>query len=282
MLEFLQSINNNYASVLSLLSSVIMVIVTIIYVGHTKRQADYAKDSAELIAKQIKLEKQPCIIPEIIDSSGSAFNATNYTRIQLEFNLRLKNVGDAPAINIFSLAEVELQHSKDIDGKLKQLPASLLPNFVQAIRAGNEQEISIHFETREVSELVKELSKNMEMNWERIRTNPSQHHYIGARLIIRVLFKNIMGQWYESVLSNEIAWLEYKNSPERNTHNINENTIPPQQLREGDSFRAVMISPHYAPFSVKMQTVDYVNAILEQYAEDCPEIVGARDKMLAT
>ena len=62
----------------------------------------------------------------------------------------------------------------------------------------------------------------------------------------------------------------------------NENTIPPQQLREGDSFRAVMISPHYAPFSVKMQTVDYVNAILEQYAEDCPEIVGARDKMLAT
>lgn len=101
-------------------------------------------------------------------------------------------------------------------------------------------------------------------------------------LCIRVLFKNIMGQWYESVLSNEIAWLEYKNSPERNTHNVNENTIPPQQLREGDSFRAVMISPHYAPFSVKMQTVDYVNAILEQYAEDCPEIVGARDKMLAT
>ena len=93
MLEFLQSINNNYASVLSLLSSVIMVIVTIIYVGHTKRQADYAKDSAELIAKQIKLEKQPCIIPEIIASSGSAFNGTNYTRIQLEINLRLKNVG---------------------------------------------------------------------------------------------------------------------------------------------------------------------------------------------
>jgi len=28
-----------------------------------------------------------------------------------------------------------------------------------------------------------------------------------------VFFKNIMGQWWESILSHEIAWLEYKNPP---------------------------------------------------------------------
>ena len=52
MLEFIKIINSDYAGVLSLLSSLIMVVVTIIYVGHTKRQANYAKESAELVAKQ--------------------------------------------------------------------------------------------------------------------------------------------------------------------------------------------------------------------------------------
>lgn len=42
MLEFIKIINSDYAGVLSLLSSLIMVVVTIIYVGHTKRQANYA------------------------------------------------------------------------------------------------------------------------------------------------------------------------------------------------------------------------------------------------
>lgn len=55
MLEFIKIINSDYAGVLSLLSSLIMVVVTIIYVGHTKRQANYAKESAELVAKQMKI-----------------------------------------------------------------------------------------------------------------------------------------------------------------------------------------------------------------------------------
>jgi hypothetical protein len=49
MLELIKIINTDYAGVLSLLSSLIMVVVTIIYVGHTKRQANYAKESAELV-----------------------------------------------------------------------------------------------------------------------------------------------------------------------------------------------------------------------------------------
>lgn len=73
MLEFIKIINSDYAGVLSLLSSLIMVVVTIIYVGHTKRQANYAKESAELVAKQMKIDKQPCIVPYVTDSCGSAW-----------------------------------------------------------------------------------------------------------------------------------------------------------------------------------------------------------------
>lgn len=230
MLEFIKIINSDYAGVLSLLSSLIMVVVTIIYVGHTKRQANYAKESAELVAKQMKIDKQPCIVPYVTDSFGSAWDTTDYTRMQLGFTIKLRNVGDSPAINVYTLADIELQFSEDSAGNKKLLPASLLPGFTQALSAEEETNINIHFETPEVKALICELRKASEKNWERLRTNPSHHHYTGAKLIVRVFFKNLMGQWCESTISYEIAWLAYKNPPPQKTHNLNENTIPPKKF----------------------------------------------------
>lgn len=162
MLEFIKIINSDYAGVLSLLSSLIMVVVTIIYVGHTKRQANYAKESAELVAKQMKIDKQPCIVPYVTDSCGSAWDATDYTRMQLGFTIKLRNVGDSPAINVYTLADIELQFSEDSAGNKKLLPASLLPGFTQALSAEEETNINIHFETPEVKALICELRKASE------------------------------------------------------------------------------------------------------------------------
>ena len=158
MLEFIKIINSDYAGVLSLLSSLIMVVVTIIYVGHTKRQANYAKESAELVAKQMKIDKQPCIVPYVTDSCGSAWDTTDYTRMQLGFTIKLRNVGDSPAINVYTLADIELQFSEDSAGNKKLLPASLLPGFTQALSAEEETDINIHFETSEVKALICELN----------------------------------------------------------------------------------------------------------------------------
>ena len=275
MLEFIKSINSDYAGVLSLLSSLVMVIVTIIYVRHTKRQAYYAKESAELVAKQIKTDKQPCVVPLVIDSYGSAWDASDYTRIQLGFTIKLKNVGNSPAINVYTLADFELQFIKDSEGNKKMLPASLLPGFIQALSAGDEVDIDIHFETSEIKELVCELRKTAEKNWERIRTNPSQNHYNGANLIIRVFFKNLMGQWCESSISYEIAWLAYKNPPQHKTHNLNENTIPPKEIHEGDEFKAVLSSHHIAPFLFAMTTDKHVIDVLQGYTDESPWLSAA-------
>lgn len=278
MLDFMRTINSDYAAILSFLSSLIMVIVTIIYVMHTKRQANYAKESVELVAKQMKTEKQPCIVPYITDSYGSAFDATEYTRMQLAFEIDLKNIGDAPAINIYTLADIELQFTHDLEGNKKCLSAALLPEFVQALTIGENKKIHICFETSEVKALVRELEIAMNMNWERIKTNPELHHYTGAKLLIRVLFKNIMGQWCESVLSHEIAWLELKNSPFQRTHNINENTIPPEQIHEEDEFRTVLSSVHFAPFSYRMTTDEHVKSILKNYVKDSPWLSDSLEK----
>jgi len=270
MLEFIKSINSDYAGVLSLLSSLVMVIVTIIYVRHTKRQAYYAKESAELVAKQIKTDKQPCVVPLVIDSYGSAWDASDYTRIQLGFTIKLKNVGNSPAINVYTLADFELQFIKDSDGNKKLLPAALLPGFIQALSAEEETEINIHFETAEIKELICELRKTAEKNWERLRTNPSHNHYNGANLKIRVFFKNLMGQWCESTISYEIPWLVFKNPPPQKTHNLNENTIPPKEIHEGDEFKAVLSSQHIAPFVFAMTTEERVTDLLQKYLDESP------------
>ncbi len=270
MLDFIKIINSDYAGVLSLFSSLVMVIVTIIYVRHTKSQAYYARKSAELVAKQIKTDKQPCVVPHVTDSYGSAWNASDYTRMQLGFSIKLKNVGDSPAINIYTLADFELQFIKDSEGNKKMLPASLLPGFIQALSAGDEVDIDIHFETSEIKELVCELRKTAEKNWERIRTNPSQNHYNGPNLIIRVFFKNLMGQWCESSISYEIAWLAYKNPPQHKKHNLNENTIPPKEIHEGDKFKAVLSSNRIAPFVFEMTNEEYVTDLLQKYIDESP------------
>lgn len=275
MLEFIKTINSDYAGVLSLLSSLIMVVVTIIYVGHTKCQANYAKESATLVAKQIKIDKQPCVVPYVADSQGSAWEATDYTRMQLGFTIKLKNVGDSPAINVYTLADIELQFTEDTDGNKKLLPASLLPGFAQALSAEEETEINIFFETSEIKALFSELDKAQKKNWERLRTNPGHNHYTGAKLIVRVFFKNLMGQWCESSISHEIAWLVYKNPPPQKTHNLNENTIPPKEIRAGDEFKAVLSSNHVAPFKYTMTTEESVVSVLQNYTKESPWLADA-------
>jgi hypothetical protein len=190
--------------------------------------------------------------------------------MQLGFTIKLKNVGDSPAINVYTLAEIELQFTEDTDGNKKRLPASLLPGFVQALSAEEETVINIHFETSEIKALICELRKASEKNWERLRTNPSHHHFTGAKLFVRVFFKNLMRQWCESTISYEIAWLAYKNPPPQKTHNLNENTIPPKEIHEGDEFKAVLSSHHIAPYLFAMTTDKHVIDVLQGYKDDSP------------
>ena len=248
MLEFIKIINTEYAGVLSFLSSLIMVIVTVVYVCYTKRQADNSQESVNLLLKQIKTDKQPCILPEIVGSYGSAFDTSTYARIQAGVNITLRNVGDAPAICVYTICECELQFTKDINGRKKRLSAALLPYYIQAISAQEIKEISIHFETKEVKRIIEELKKDMDMNWERIRTNPSREHYVGAIIILTVIYKNALGQWFKSIYKRELSWLAFDNPPPQTTHNLNENTIPPKEIKSGDRFKMVFISPKYAPY----------------------------------
>lgn len=273
MLEFIKTINSDYAGVFSLISSLIMVVVTIIYVGHTKQQADSAKDSVKLITEQMKKEKQPCVIPYIMESYGTAFDANNYTRVQLTFDINLRNVGDAPAINVYTLAEFELQFQKDKAGNKKRLSAALLPRFVQSLSAGEEEKIHVWFETDEIRNLIIDLAKAEELNIERIKNNPHQNPFTGGTLVVRILFKNIMGQWCESTLSHDIAWLKFTKTSFKDRKKVGESIISINQVYVGDEMEAVLTARHLAPFDYRMIDDEYVKDVLSDYGNDNPWIV---------
>ena len=231
MTEFLQKINTDYSGVLTLFTSIIMVIVTIIYVAYTKKQAYYAQKSVDAVMTQMKVEKQPCIVPSIIDSHGTAFRTTKSLRMQLRFIVKLDNCGDAPATNIFTFAFIDLQNMKDRNGDNIILIGSLLPDVVHAIMSGQTSTSSLLFETKEIDLLIKDLSATMNKNWEILSTNPSQEHIHGPNLIIKSFYRNIMGQWFTSTLRTEIAWLDYMDKTEKKSNNLN-NLIVKEKMKE--------------------------------------------------
>lgn len=65
---------------------------------------DYLVASQGLIesAKHNKEEKQPFIVPVISSISGSAFDTSSYLRVQLQYNFTLENVGDSPAVTVYT------------------------------------------------------------------------------------------------------------------------------------------------------------------------------------
>jgi len=272
MFEILKSINENYAALLSLFASVIMIVVTIIYVRHTKRQADYAEKSVETLINQIKVEKQPCIVPVVTNSYGSAFLARDYVRKQLSFEINLHNCGDAAAVNVYTIASFELQINKDKAGNKPILFASLLPSNVHAIMREETKTVSIHFETYEIESLLEELEEAMSLNWERVKKDPTRHHYEGAKLVIITYYRNVMGQWYKSSIKQELPWLEYMNPPKKKTHNINETTIPPCKINEGDEFKAVLTTEKYSPFVFEMVSEEEAVKSIKKFEDESPWI----------
>ena len=71
-MDFWNNINQNYAAVLSLGTSIITAIITGVYVAFTYRQMKATQDSVKAINKQFVLDKQPCIVPEIASSHSPA------------------------------------------------------------------------------------------------------------------------------------------------------------------------------------------------------------------
>lgn len=264
---------NSWTDVSMVILTGITVITAIFSLIYTGIQVRYTKQSVEQIYKQIKTEKQPCVVPRVIDSSGEAFDAGSYTRAQLYFELELENMGDVPALNVFVLSSIRLNLSSDSEFEKQYLLASLLPGYLQALKGDNKEKISIHYETSEIEELLHELDKASKKNIERIEKNPSHWPYIGATLIVQVIYKNIMGQWCESVIQQDIADLHYRKSDNVVTDDMRNNKMWCDALHKDKKFYAILVRPQFVPFTHKLITEDKAKKVIEWHDVEKEQIV---------
>lgn len=277
--DILKELNNNYANILSLFSSIVMILVTGIYVVFTYRQAKYAKQSLDAVQKQFRAERQPCVVPSISCATGTSWDTGEYIRRQLGVSIDLENAGDSPALTVFVIASLSINFPPENWDRTIPLYAAHGPDYLQVIPPNAKASARIIFENSELIPLYKSLETAMKLNLERIQVSPSKHAYRGAQVIIQTFYKNVLGQWYESKLTREISWFISKDKRPSHSNNLNEFTYPPLLPDTGEHVEAQFISPRMSPLSVNMVSEDYVLSVLSEFIEDNPWIPHSEDNV---
>lgn len=178
-------------SVVSLAATIVLVIITGIYVYLTKRMLDST-------IRQSKLVSNPVIGIRLGHMTISKVYGPS--RRNLAIGLNLTNIGNAPAIEVFVDAEIILQYS-NIQGE-KVIPARFEPSSIPFIRPGEEiLEYPSHnpgFGNTCITHLLDDFREYHRLNIHRIETDPTKEAYNASRLRVYVYYRNNLGQYFES------------------------------------------------------------------------------------
>ncbi len=265
-MDTIRLINNDFSGILGVLIAFITAMITLVYVRLVYKQMKISQKALEIADKQLQLDKQPCVVFEILKTYGTP--CFTETRRQLHIKLELENVGDSPAISIYTFAHLELQHTRNVKDGSCIVNMDYIPDFEISIKSEGKATANICFETEQINMLVEDLRCNHEQNILRIKTNPYQHSYRGTILVIEVYYKNILDQWFRNTMQREILWLIDKHAAPRKTNNLNENTIPPCLLEHNTEFELQLISPKMAASNIDLVDAKIIQKKLEQYKED--------------
>ena len=249
-----------HAGLLSAISSVCMLIVTAIYAVITWWQVRYSKQAVIESVKHNKEEKQPFVVPVISSVSGSAFDTSRYLRIQLNFRFTLENVGDSPAVTVYTFLYVKLQNADSEN----VLYSHLMPAYLHSLSIGNQQECSLHLETTEFRSLISDLEICYTKNLMRIATDPSVTPFPGPIVVLRCIYMNMMGQWFETVLEHEMFGVYKSRADSTISICINDDSdrVTNENVVDGDKYEGMMINPSYSKLTRTMVDSKYLQDIM--------------------
>ena len=250
----------SHAGLLSTISSLCMLIVTAIYAVITWWQVRYSKQAVIESAKHNKEEKQPFIVPVISSISGSAFDTSSYLRVQLQYNFTLENVGDSPAVTVYTFLYVKLQNADSEN----VLYSHLMPAYLHSLSIGKQQECSLHLETTEFRSLISDLEICYTKNLMRIATDPSVTPFPGPIVVLRCIYKNMMGQWFETVLEHEMFGVYKSRADSTISICINDDSdrVTNENVVDGDKYEGMMINPSYSKLTRTMVDSKYLQDIM--------------------
>ena len=177
--------------IVSLATTIVLVIITGMYVYLTKRILDSTVRQSNLVPNPvIGIRLRHMGISKVYGPS----------RRNLDIGLNLTNLGNAPAIEILVDAEIILQYS-NIRGE-KVIPARFEPSSIPFIRPGEEiPEGPSHdpnFGNTCITYLLDDFRECNRLNIHRIETDPTKESYNASILRVCVYYQNNLGQYFES------------------------------------------------------------------------------------
>ena len=185
MLDWIQT----HSEVISLASSLLLLVVTGIYVYLTKRILEATKCASRLALNPvIGIEVGEIRIGEVYGKRK---------RRNMSVDLKLTNVGNAPAIETLVDAEIILAYSA-INGE-QFIPSRFEPQMISFIKADQAiEDSSPSFGNTLITHLLDDYREQLRLNTHRIETNPTQETFSASQLRIIVSYRNSVGQPYES------------------------------------------------------------------------------------
>lgn len=261
------SFMEEHTNLIGLVSSLCLLLVTAIYVIITWWQARYTKRTLVESIRQNKEERQPYIVPVINDVNGGAFDTSSYLRIQLSFNYKLINVGDSSAVSLYTFLYARMESQAEH----KLVYAHLIPNYSHSLTVGAELTSSLHFETSEFRDIIEDLEIRHARNMKRIEIDPSITPYRGPVIILRTLYQNMLGQWFESVLEQELLEVDYSSKKPQKEVEVDGKKykiktrgkmVTNKTIKDKDSFEGGMINPCYSKLTRRMVDYDYMKNVL--------------------
>jgi len=195
-------------SLVSLAATVVLVIITGIYVYLTKRILDSTISQSKLVySPVIGIRLRNTGISEVFGPS----------RRNLSVGLSLTNVGNAPAIEVLIDAEIILQYT-NIKGE-KVIPARFEPVPIPFIRPGEEIQddlLSPNFGNTCITHLLDDFRECHRLNIHRLETDPTKESFSSSKLKVCIYYRNNIGQYFESIGE---AYLHPKKDLEHNDTN---------------------------------------------------------------
>ena len=259
----------DHVALLSLVSSFCMLIVTSIYACITWWQTKYTKKTLIESIRQYREERQPYIVPTIENVQGTAFDTSKYTRVQLSFKYKLENVGDSAAVTIYTFLYAKMEY--EMDHKL--VYAHLLPHYEHSLKCGQIKRNRLHFETDAFRDIIEDLEISYTKNMKRIEIDASKSAFRGPTIILQTLYKNMVGQWFESVLEQELLDIEKPSKEQQKEIEVDGEIykirnpgkrVTNNNIKVGDIYEGGMINPSYSKLTRKMVDYDYVKIVLDK------------------
>jgi len=200
--EWAKALNADYANLLTFGATVLLVLVTVIYAGYTYRQVTYSR-------KQFLLDKQPYVIPSLLSRNFSDYeeSASEYTRtLRLEY--KIVNVGTETAFSVQPF--VSISYPDEQGGMHLLHTGNAAPPAFAYLVPGEEKTGTVAiYETGVESDGLSLIypsfgyrllaNGNIVPETERSR----QKHF--PVLTIKVYCRNLVGQWFSSVIYEDIT-----------------------------------------------------------------------------